>query len=243
MGGGWCPKAAPPDPACLGAIVAAPHAPVQTSGSAAAPVAGGPRRRNARGRKRDADATRAALLDAARDLFARHGYDAVTVRDIGEHAGVDAALIARYFGGKAALYRAAVDEDSRNVTVSPETLDLGAFTVEALHRADRRGAPGPLVQALLSRSDVPEARAAAADELRTRLISPLANRLAAEGADDPAGRAEVLISCLIGVIALRTSNLFEDLSSMSPEAIGATLEAAAQTHTESTQRAPGSAAT
>ncbi|MFB7931867.1 TetR/AcrR family transcriptional regulator [Streptomyces sp. NPDC056039] len=185
-----------------------------------------------RGRKRDADATRTALLGAGRDLFARHGYDAVTVRDIGEHAGVDASLIARYFGSKAALYRAVVDEDSRNVTVSPDTLDLGAFTVEALHRADRRGAPGPLVQALLSRSDIPEARTAAADEVRTRLISPLANRFAAEGAEDPVGQAEVLISCLIGVIALRTSNLFEGLSAMGPEAIGAILEAAAQTQTE-----------
>ncbi|MEU0843804.1 TetR family transcriptional regulator [Streptomyces sp. NPDC005962] len=195
-----------------------------------------------RGRQRDADATRAALLGAARDLIARHGYDAVTVRDIGEHAGVDASLIARYFGSKAALYRAAVDEDSRNVNVSPETLDLGAFTVEALHRADRRGAPGPVVQALLSRSDVAEARTTAADEARTRLISPLANRLAAEGADDPVGRAEVLISCLIGVIALRTSPSFERLSAMRPEEIGAILEAAAQTHNEPTQRAPGSAA-
>ncbi|GAA1132419.1 hypothetical protein [Streptomyces javensis] len=104
-------------------------------------------------------------------------------------------------------------------------------TVEALHRADRRGAPGPLVQALLSRSDVAEARTTAADEARTRLISPLANRLAAEGADDPVGRAEVLIACLIGVIALRTSTSFERLSAMRPDEIGAVLEAAAQTHT------------
>ncbi|MFI0774948.1 TetR family transcriptional regulator [Streptomyces sp. NPDC021212] len=182
------------------------------------------------------------MLGAARELFARHGYEAVTVRDIGEHAGVDASLIARYFGSKAALYRAAVDEDSLNVNVSPETLDLGAFTVEALHRADRRGAPGPVVQALLSRSDVAEARTTAADEVRTRLISPLANRLAAEGADDPVGRAEVLISCLIGVIALRTSSSFERLSAMRPEEIGAILEAAAQTHIEPAQRVPGSAA-
>ncbi|MGN0117686.1 MAG: TetR family transcriptional regulator, partial [Streptomyces albidoflavus] len=33
-----------------------------------------------RGRKRDADATRAALLEAARELFGRHGYEAVTLR-------------------------------------------------------------------------------------------------------------------------------------------------------------------
>ncbi|MFJ4536669.1 TetR/AcrR family transcriptional regulator [Streptomyces tibetensis] len=46
------------------------------------------------GRKRDSNATRATLLCAARDLFARHGFDAVTVRDIGENAGADASLIA-----------------------------------------------------------------------------------------------------------------------------------------------------
>ncbi|WP_406143725.1 TetR/AcrR family transcriptional regulator [Streptomyces sp. NBC_01012] len=184
-----------------------------------------------RGRKRDSDATRAALLDAARDLFGRHGYEAVTLRDIGERAGVDASLIARYFGGKVAVYRSAVAEDTREVSASAQTLDLGSFTAYALRRADRRGAPGPLVQALLSQSSAPEVRASAADEMRTRLISPLASRLAAEGADDPEARAEALISCLVGVIAMRSSGLFDGLSAMPPETIGAILEAAVQAHT------------
>jgi AcrR family transcriptional regulator len=175
------------------------------------------------------------LLAAARDLFGRREYDAVTLRDIGELAGVDASLIARYFGNKAALYRSAVDEDSREVTVSPEAFDLGTFTATALQRVDRRGAPGPLVQALLSQSNNPEVRAAAADEMRARMISPLADRLAAEGAQDPVGRAEALISCLVGVIALRSSGLFDSLSAMSPEAVGAILETAAQSAHE---RAP-----
>ncbi|RFU83890.1 TetR/AcrR family transcriptional regulator [Streptomyces triticagri] len=179
-------------------------------------------------RKRDADATRAALLAAARDLFGRHGYEKVTLRDIGERAGVDASLIARYFGNKAAVHRSAVAEDGREVNAPAEAGDLGAYTAYALHRTDRRGAPGPLVQALLSQSSAPEVRAAAAGELHTRLVTPLAERLAAEGHEDPAGRAEVLISCLVGVIALRSSNLFEGLASMTPEAIGAVLEAAAQ---------------
>ncbi|MCX5095894.1 TetR/AcrR family transcriptional regulator [Streptomyces sp. NBC_00365] len=193
-----------------------------------------------RGRKRDSDASRAALLGAARDLFGRRGYDAVTLRDIGERAGVDASLIARYFGNKAALYRSAVDEDSREVTVSPERFDLGTFTATALHRADRRGAPGPLVQALLSQSNTPEVRAAAAAEMHARLVSPLADRLAAEGAEDPVGRAEVLISCLVGVIALRSSGLFDELSAMTPEAIGAILETATHSGQERTPHASDS---
>ncbi|WP_326761678.1 TetR family transcriptional regulator [Streptomyces phaeochromogenes] len=194
----------------------------------------------ARGRRRDSDASRAALLAAARDLFGRRGYDAVTLRDIGELAGVDASLIARYFGNKAALYRSAVDEDSREVTVSPEAFDLGTFTATALRRADRRGAPGPLVQALLSQSDHPEVRAAAADEMRARMISPLADRLAAEGLQNPAGQAELLISCLVGVIALRSSGLFDSLSAMSPEAVGAILETAAQSAHERAPHTAGS---
>ena len=48
-------------------------------------------------RKRyDSAASRVALLEAAARLFHGRGYDATTVREIGERAGVDPALIARY---------------------------------------------------------------------------------------------------------------------------------------------------
>ncbi|MER6054265.1 TetR/AcrR family transcriptional regulator [Streptomyces albidoflavus] len=187
-----------------------------------------------RGRKRDADATRAALLEAARELFGRHGYEAVTLREIGERAGADGSLVARYFGSKAALYRSAVAEESREVAASPEPADLASFTAYALDRADRRGAPGPLVQALLSQGHAPEARASAAEEMRARLVAPLAARLAEEGAEDPKARAEVLVSCLAGVIALRSSGLLPHLATLSPETIGAMLESAALTQAAKT---------
>ncbi|WP_437821612.1 helix-turn-helix domain-containing protein [Sorangium sp. So ce1078] len=47
-------------------------------------------------RSRDAR-TRAALLDAARWLLSRRGYDQLGTREIGARAGVDAALVQRYF--------------------------------------------------------------------------------------------------------------------------------------------------
>ncbi|KIX79901.1 TetR family transcriptional regulator, partial [Streptomyces sp. MBRL 601] len=72
----------------------------------------------------------------------------------------------------------------------------------------------------------PEARASAAEEIRARLVAPLATRLAEEGAGDPDARAEVLVSCLAGVIALRSSGLFPHLAALSPETIGAMLESA-----------------
>lgn len=55
-------------------------------------------------RRRDAAATRRALLDAATELFAGRGYDRTTVRDIATRAGVNQALLFRYFGSKEALF-------------------------------------------------------------------------------------------------------------------------------------------
>jgi AcrR family transcriptional regulator len=57
-------------------------------------------------RARDAQATRLALLKAAQRRFAVMGYDRTTTRDVAEDAGVNPALINRYFGGKDGLFEA-----------------------------------------------------------------------------------------------------------------------------------------
>ena len=54
-------------------------------------------------RRRDAEATRSAILAAAKKQFALAGYDC-TLRDIAGEAGADVALVKRYFGGKEALF-------------------------------------------------------------------------------------------------------------------------------------------
>lgn len=55
-------------------------------------------------RTRNAAATRQAILDAARHRFAREGYDGASLREIAADAGVDAALVSRYFGSKEELF-------------------------------------------------------------------------------------------------------------------------------------------
>ena len=55
--------------------------------------------RSPRGR----DAVRAALLQAATELFALHGTEGVSVRDVAAHAGVNHGLVHRHFGSKDAL--------------------------------------------------------------------------------------------------------------------------------------------
>ena len=54
--------------------------------------------------------TRNQLLEAATRLFALHGYDSVTTRQLAAEAGVNVAAIAYHFGGKQELYRAVLAE-------------------------------------------------------------------------------------------------------------------------------------
>ena len=55
-------------------------------------------------RKRDAAATREAILEAATRRFATQSYERAGAREIAADAGVTAALVNRYFGSKEALF-------------------------------------------------------------------------------------------------------------------------------------------
>jgi AcrR family transcriptional regulator len=69
-------------------------------------VGDSPRRR---GRRAGGEDTRAALVDAARVVFAEQGFQGATVRAIAARAGVDAAMVNHWFGGKQGLFAATVE--------------------------------------------------------------------------------------------------------------------------------------
>ena len=60
-------------------------------------------------RRQQAEATRTAVLDAGRSLFADRGYAATTVADIAASAGVAPATVNAAFGGKAGLLKRLID--------------------------------------------------------------------------------------------------------------------------------------
>ena len=60
-------------------------------------------------RRRDAAATRAAIFEAATRRFACQGYQHAGVREIAADAGVDAAMVNRYFGSKEGLFAEVVE--------------------------------------------------------------------------------------------------------------------------------------
>jgi TetR/AcrR family transcriptional regulator len=56
------------------------------------------------------DATRQEILKAAMELFAKKGFRGMTTRDLASQAGVNEAIIFRYFINKTELYRAILEE-------------------------------------------------------------------------------------------------------------------------------------
>ncbi|MFN3815315.1 TetR/AcrR family transcriptional regulator [Brevundimonas sp.] len=76
-------------------------APVSTPPAKAAPA-----RRGRPSKDQKAGETREAILDAAEDLFSKHGFYGVTIREVAREAGVDTALVHYYFGAKRGLFDA-----------------------------------------------------------------------------------------------------------------------------------------
>ncbi|WP_410818808.1 TetR family transcriptional regulator [Micromonospora sp. 050-3] len=173
-------------------------------------------------RRRDAAETRQLLLDAARQRFARDGYAATTVRDIADDAGVNVALISRYFTSKEGLFeaclRAAGDELRRTTGQTPADRVPEAI---ARHIADL-GAAGLSSQlSLLLRSSGD----AGADEIRRAVLVRSGEQLAAARGWRPGEpdsqqlllRAQMALAAGIGVAVLRSSIQLEPLSSATEE--------------------------
>jgi AcrR family transcriptional regulator len=63
--------------------------------------------------RRSSERTKAAIMAAARERFGASGFQAATIRAIAADAGVDPAMVMRYYGSKDKLFAAAADFDLR----------------------------------------------------------------------------------------------------------------------------------
>ncbi|MFC8505624.1 TetR family transcriptional regulator [Streptomyces sp. NPDC057411] len=77
---------------------------------------------------RRSDATRAAILEAARERFASEGYERATIRAIARDAGIDPSMVMRYYGNKEGLFAAASDFEL-------ELRELGSLPAEDIGAA------------------------------------------------------------------------------------------------------------
>src|SRR3981081_1813918 len=74
-------------------------------------VLNGKDRREAQG-----DATRLALLSAARELFGERGYAATSIEEVAARAGVTKGAVYHHFGGKANLFQEVYEQVMREVS-------------------------------------------------------------------------------------------------------------------------------
>ena len=79
-------------------------------------------------------ATRAAIFEAAKKLFAAKGFGAATVRDICTEAGANIALVSRYFGSKSELYAEVCRSLFDGLAAPLAKLDDGIATAEDWRR-------------------------------------------------------------------------------------------------------------
>ncbi|MCF2526918.1 TetR/AcrR family transcriptional regulator [Yinghuangia soli] len=179
-----------------------------------------------RPRRRDAAASRKALLDAARALFGERGYDRTTLRDIGDRAGVDAALVARYYGNKAGLYLAAIEEDTQDaVSARRDLARIGALADFLVARIDDMGGPGAIFRAALGEEGDEAVRAEASAAVRRAMIDPVVERMGGDEVD-ARRRAELAVASLIGLAVIRPTGFFPELTASTRDQLVGLIEEA-----------------
>ena len=166
-------------------------------------------------RVRDAAASRKALLAAAGELFHERGYDGATVREIGERAGVDPALIARYFGSKEGLYLAVL---ASGESADTEPLDPHTLVAQLLGHWDQRG-HSPVSRALGALELSDDVRGQVRDIVRRRLV----DRFDLAGPDAQL-RAEILIALVLGLSLTRANGTLPHVGRASRARLNAALE-------------------
>ena len=185
-------------------------------GPGAPPAADNPVER----RHRDAAKTRQLLLAAARRRFAHDGYAATTVRDIAGEAGVNVALISRYFASKEGLFEAclaeAVDELRRAAGSVSSLRDLPDSIARQVAEAGAEGRPDPVLPLLLRSSGDERA-----EQIRLGVLRAFGERLASAAGWHPTDpdaeqvllRAQLVLAASIGIAVLRSFPGLEPLAS------------------------------
>jgi AcrR family transcriptional regulator len=187
------------------------------------------------GRRRDAAATKAALLDAARGLFIERGFDHTTVRDIATRAGVNQALLFRYFGSKEALFRDAMTSQSQDfLAETPPEQVIGRALSRMLAPDALRAKDNP-IYALLRSSAHEQAEPLFRDELGIRYRQVLDTLTDADDADL---RADLVLAWLLGIGLLRSALDRRPLTDADPAVVTAHVLRAVATLLERVDQVP-----
>jgi AcrR family transcriptional regulator len=153
-------------------------------------------------REKNAVATRAAILDAARVRFAANGYEHTGLRDIAGDAGIDAALICRYFGGKQELLAEilAAQPDCAAIFAGPRR-EIGAGLAARILQERVAGAVPTDLLIILRAASSAEAAPLLKTAIEEKFLVPLQRRL---NGDARCERAILAASFVLGTMVMRS---------------------------------------
>lgn len=171
------------------------------------------------GRRPGSPDTRAAILSAARGLFADRGVKGTTIRAVAAEAGVDPALVHHYFGGKDDLFLAALEikVDPREA-MAPVIAGGADAAGENLMRVVLRVWDDPEIRlsllAIVRGVFDPDGQRMVRDGFLGIVLGPVGKGL---GLDRPQERMALVASQVFGLIMLRHVLEVEPLSSMTTD--------------------------
>lgn len=164
-------------------------------------------------RRRDAAATRAELLDAARTCFAEHGYAATTLRQVAAAVGVNPALVIRYFGGKEQLFLEVLGPRPQIADTAEVPLDqLGAELVRRAMLQLRSTQDGSRLLALLHS----QSNELGLSRLRQMIVKDFAHDLASRLQGPDAKARAVLIGAQLLGLSIVTAVFVEPDDALMP---------------------------
>lgn len=150
---------------------------------------------------RNASDTQARILNAARRSFSQRSYENVGLREIASEAGVDAALISRYFGGKEGLFSKVVEGAFAVGDHLPASLaTLGVFLVAEVMAEPEVPAEFNALRLLLLSATSPDMSEIVSSRFHAEFVNPLAAMLRGRDAEV---RAALIGSYVIGLATMR----------------------------------------
>ena len=148
-------------------------------------------------------ATTAAILDAAEELFSLRGYGAVSVRDVAARVGVSHALVHRYVGSKADIFRTVLTRNENAIlAAAPDNPDLLRSTSLMLRQGLTQGRSHARLIVRSAMSGLPYDRTSGRFEAAERLLE-LAQQAAASASQDE--RVEkgldprIVVACVVSL--------------------------------------------
>ena len=151
---------------------------------------------------RDAQATRERLVAAAWKAFSERGFERTTVREIATEAGVNPALINRYFGGKEQLFVEAVSVDLRFPDLSEIAQELvGRALVEHFFKRWEEVEEDDLLRVLVRTAATNDEAAARIRTVLTEQVTSMVTRVA--GPERARERACLVATQILGLAYAR----------------------------------------